>query len=143
MYETVLVPTDGSDASFRALDHAIEVARPHGAAIHVLYVIDPAVADHAPELSIDRIRDTLDAAGRRATSRLADRIERAELQVVTATREGRPADEILAYVGEADVDLVVMGSSGRAGRDRTLVGSVTERVVRADEVPVLTVPSGK
>ena len=59
--------------------------------------------------------------------------------VVTETREGVPHDTILEYAEEADVDVVVMGTHGRSGLDRYLLGSVTERVVRSAEVPVLTV----
>jgi nucleotide-binding universal stress UspA family protein len=61
---------------------------------------------------------------------------------VTENAEGNPHEEILEYVSEHGIDVVVVGSHGRSGIDRLVVGSVAERVVRLSPVPVLTVPAG-
>jgi nucleotide-binding universal stress UspA family protein len=63
----------------------------------------------------------------------------AGLTVVTEIVEGNPYKEILEYVAEHDIDMIIMGTHGRSGLDRVVMGSVAERVVRRSPVPVLTV----
>ncbi|MFD1588884.1 universal stress protein [Halorientalis brevis] len=140
MYDTILVPTDGSDLADRALEHAIAAAKQADATVHLLYVVDMRVAQSAPGLAIDEIRQTLGDEGEKVTNALERTVADADLDVVTTVREGVPDDEILAYADEADADLIVMGTHGKSQRERILVGSVTDRVNHAAEIPVLTVP---
>lgn len=140
MYDTILVPTDGSDVADRALEHAIAAASQDDATIHLLYVVDMRVAQSAPGLAIDEIRQTLSAEGEKVTQTLEGRIADAGLDTVTAVREGVPDDEILAYADDVETDLIVMGTHGKSQRERILVGSVTDRVSHGADVPVLTVP---
>lgn len=139
MYENVLLPTDGSDGTARAVEHAIHLARDNDATLHVLHVLDTSV------LPLDAhsrsLYDELEAAGRSSTEEIRDRALEVGIHSVTAFRQGTPYREILDYAGENDIDLIVMGTHGRTGLPRTLLGSVTERVVRLSEVPVLTVRS--
>lgn len=141
MYETVVVPTDGSDVAAAAVEHAIDAAERHDATVHIVYVVDMRVASTAPGLAIDEIRQTLTEEGEQVTETLADRVRSAGLDVVTAVREGVPDDEILSYVGTVAADLVVMGTAGKSQRERLRVGSVTENVLRDTSVPVLAVPA--
>ena len=143
MYDTILVPTDGSDLADRALEHAIAAAKQDGATVHLLYVVDMRVAQSAPGLAIDEIRQTLGDEGEKVTDALERTVADADLDVVTTVREGVPDDEILAFADEADADLIVMGTHGKSQRERILVGSVTDRVNHAAEIPVLTVPEEK
>ncbi|MFB6178777.1 MAG: universal stress protein [Halorientalis sp.] len=140
MYETVLVPTDGSDAADRALEHALAIGATHDATIHLLYVVDMRIAQSAPDLSIDEIRHTLRSEGQRVTARLESQVRDEGLTATTAVREGVPDDEILDYAGETDASLIVMGTHGKSQRERLLVGSVTDRVSHRADVPVLTIP---
>lgn len=143
MYETILFPTDGSDASLRALDHAIELAETYGATLHVLYVVDVSYSygdfDGAA-VDLTPMFEALREEGERTIETVEERAEAAGVDVVGATREdGAVHRVILEYAEEIDADLLVMGTHGRRGLDRWLLGSVTERVVRAADVPVLTV----
>jgi nucleotide-binding universal stress UspA family protein len=141
MYETILVPTDGSDVAAGALDHAIDAAQRHDATIHLLYVVDMRVARTAPGLGLGDLRDALEDEGERALDDLAAAVADAGLDVVTTIRQGVPDSEILDYVEEIDADFLVMGSSGKSQRERIRVGSVTESLVRAATVPVVSVPA--
>lgn len=144
MYDNVLVPTDGSDGTARVLEHALHTARRDGATLHVLHVVDTSAA---PLDAHSRAAyDALEAAGRASVVEIRDRALDAGVHVRTETREGTPFREILDYAGANDVDLIVIGTHGRTGLRRTLLGSVTERVVRLSAVPVLTVrttPAGE
>jgi nucleotide-binding universal stress UspA family protein len=85
--------------------------------------------------------DRLAAEGDRAVERVADRTAAAGVDLVgTAVVEGRPAVRIVDYAAARGVDLIVLGTHGRTGVDRYLLGSVAERVVRLAGVPVLVVP---
>ena len=121
MFDTVLIATDGSDSATEAVDGGTDLARRFDADLHALSVVDD-----------DGERSRLGEA-------LADIAARADRPVVTALREGTPADAILGYAEEADADVVVVGTRGRHGPGKYHLGSVAEAVVRRSPVPVLTV----
>ena len=140
MYDRILVPTDGSSGTAETLDHAAHIAADNDATLHVLYVVDRRVYLAADEDAADDIAASMEAAGERAIRDARDRLDDTGLELVTELREGIPHREIIDYAGEADVDLVTMGTHGRTGRDRLAsMGSVTERVVEGVELPVLVV----
>mgnify|MGYP002761347320 FL=1 len=136
MYDTILVPTDGSDQSDAALDHALELSGPHDSEVHVLYVADT----NRDSLTTQRgeVVDALEQEGDRVVSEALDRVA-AGVDVVDAVETGDPVETILDYADAVDADLVVMGTHGRRGLDRYLLGSTTERVVRLASVPILTI----
>ena len=140
MYERVLVPTDGSAGVQETLDHGLDLAERHDATVHTLYVVDRRQYIGAEDsVQADR-RATLEAEGQTAVATVEERATERGLDVVSAVREGIPSKDILSYVDEQDVDVVVMGTHGRTGRDRlSHLGSVTERVVEDADVPVLVV----
>jgi nucleotide-binding universal stress UspA family protein len=138
MYDRILVPTDGSEGTRGAVAHAIDIANAYGASLHALYVVDEDVGvDSAVVGTLDALED----AGERAIDDVVQQAEAAGIGTVEGTvASGTPHRAVLDYADEHDVDLVVMGTHGRTGLDRYLLGSVTEKVVRLSEVPVLTVP---
>ncbi len=132
MYDSVLVPTDGSDHAARAARHALGLARWFDATVHVVGVVDVSAAGGVSPAFVERLED-----------RAADAIERIEAmadddRIRSTVLEGTPASTILEYAGERDVDLIAMGTHGRTGVNRYVTGSVTERVIRQSDVPVLT-----
>ena len=137
MYGRILLPTDGSDANSRAVEQAVGLARETGAGLHVLFVLEDI--PYAPEMMDDAVEGQLREIGEAAIEEIEERAEAAGVDLVTEMRKGVPHETILEYAEEAGVDAVVMGTHGRSGLDRYLLGSVTERVVRSAEVPVLTV----
>ncbi|WP_460918485.1 universal stress protein [Salinarchaeum chitinilyticum] len=144
MYERILVPTDGSAGVERAVDHAIDLAAAHGATIHAVYVVNTASYGGIPmETSWDGIRDVLSEEGEAALDRVTELAAAAGVEVETAVVDGSPSRQIVEYAEQVDCDLIVMGTHGRGGLDRLLLGSVAERVVRSSEIPVLTVRVGE
>lgn len=147
MYETILVPTDGSDVAESAVEHALSIAESSGAAVHALYVVDLDAASYGLDATqIEQLRarelDALPEIGARAeeaTGRIAATAAERGVDVVEATEVGDPSERIVDYAERNDVDLAVMASHGRSGVSRLLLGSVTERVVRTADFPVLVV----
>jgi nucleotide-binding universal stress UspA family protein len=135
MYDTILVPTDGSEPATAALDHAADLAAAHDATVHLLYVTEsPAIA---PTPTAGNVLDELERHGEEIVDEAAERLR--NLRVHTSVARGSPHRAILDYTETNDIDLVVMGTHGRTGLSHALLGSVAERVVRLSPVPVLTV----
>ncbi|RDI71999.1 universal stress protein [Halopelagius longus] len=136
MFDTIVIATDGSESVRRAIDVALDLADRFEAGVHVLYVVDESEVESSPERLRDEMREALADRGEQA---LAEVQEETEREVTTAVVEGRPAGVIGDYARENDADMVAMGTRGRHGENRFLIGSVAERVVRTCPVPVLTV----
>lgn len=139
-YDDILLPTDGSDAAASAIEHGLAVAGRFDARVHAVHVVDirnvAASAEYTlPSEVIERFR----SRGQTATERIATRAGNAGIDAVTAVPEGSPASELLVYGDENDVDLIAMGTTGRSGLERVLLGSTTERVIRRADMPVLAV----
>jgi nucleotide-binding universal stress UspA family protein len=142
MYDRILVPTDGSDPALAATDHALTIAERFDATVHALYVVDiDGIAHEAPGLGLDALRDALRSEGEGATATVAERAEERGIAVRQSVVEGVAEDAVVDYADDEGIDLIVMGTHGRRGLDRYLVGSVTERVVRRTDVPTLVVRS--
>ena len=140
MYDRILVPTDGSECADRAVEHALDIAGQYDAELHVLSVVDSRDVSHsAPAISPDQVEQTLRDRAESVVEEVADRAEAAGVDAVTAVEPGIPDDVVVEYAEDEDCDLIVMGTHGRTGLERYLLGSVTERTVRRSSVPVLTV----
>lgn len=137
----VLVPIDGSPQAEAALEFALEEI--DDATFTALTVLDPAEAGAGTEVGMAAHGDEwMAAAEDRAEERLQRAEERAEefgRDLRTATAVGRPSRSIVEYAEDEDVDQIVMGSHGREGISRVLLGSVAENVVRRSPVPVTVV----
>lgn len=140
MYDSVLLPTDGSDNASEALEHAIGAAKAYDADLHIASIIDRRVVLAAETDDKDDVHADLAAEAEEAVSKLAERAEDAGLDVTTATPEGVPHRKIQSYAESAGIDLIVLGTHGRTGREKRLnLGSTTERVVKATDRPLLVV----
>jgi nucleotide-binding universal stress UspA family protein len=140
MYDHILVPTDGSTGTDRAVEHALDLAEAYDADLHVLYVVNTSAYSTLPaDANWESIIDALEEEGKTATGEVAERAEASGIDVTVEVDDGVPHKRILGYADEHGIDLIVMGTHGKTGLDRLLLGSVTEKVVRSSEVPVLTV----
>ena len=140
MYETILVPVDGSQGSRRATRHAVGIAERFGADVHALYVVDvTAIQASAPDLDLNDVRRSMRETGEGATAAVAEVAGEAGVDCTTSLVEGTTPEAILDYAADHDVDLIVMGTHGRRGIERFFRSSVAERVVRRANVPVMTV----
>lgn len=147
MYDHLLIPTDGSKTAEYAVDQAVDVASKYDATVHALYVIDVDATSYALGTEqVDRIRQghldempEVKAEADAATGYVADVAAEHGLSVEEHVTAGEPARAIRNFVEDADIDLVVMGSHGRSGLSRVILGSVTEKVLRRTRLPVLVV----
>jgi len=135
----ILVPIDFSEASDAALEHGKEIAQTYGAEIDLLHVVEEPFYPPAygPDVASFPTQDVVE----RVEKQLAD-MAREEIgyeHVMISARTGYPSSEILDYIDENEVDLVVMATHGRTGLDRVLLGSVAERVLRQSPTPVFIV----
>jgi nucleotide-binding universal stress UspA family protein len=129
----VVVAYDFSPSSEQALGRAVEVAaRAPQHVLHIVSVLDPH--EHATAEVADRVREELLA---HATAAFAGRPTAAEVQFFVHARIGQPAAEILMLAREVGADLIFIGSHGKTGIERLLLGSVSERVVREAGCPVM------
>ncbi|WP_134669802.1 universal stress protein [Halorussus marinus] len=143
MYDRILVPTDGSTDTERAVEHAADLAAAHDAELHAVYVVNAATFAGLPmETSWEGIDDVLRGEGESALDRVETIADERDVPVSARLLEGSPSRRIVEYAEDEGCDLVVMGTHGRGGIDRLLLGSVAEGVVRACSVPVLTVQVG-
>lgn len=137
MYSRILLATDGSDAVEPAIEHAIELAAYCDATLYVVSVIDASAASGVPEAQTAPIQEIMEDAAQKAVEAAADRARNRGVAVETMVRNGSVHGEILQAAVDADVDLIVMGTHGRSGLDRLLLGSVADRVIRQASQPVL------
>ncbi|MFC4543792.1 universal stress protein [Halosolutus amylolyticus] len=133
MYDDVLIATDGSDPASRATQQGLSIADDVGARVHALSVAD------VPAIARDSTREQVRADCREFVDAVADEATARDVSVTTAVRDGRPHHEILAVADEHDVDLLILGTHGRTGVRRWLLGNVAMGVVRGARRPVLTV----
>jgi nucleotide-binding universal stress UspA family protein len=147
MYTRILVAIDGSPNSANALKHAADLAKGLSASLRVLHVVDIGLLPFEPELSIDF--DALFAARHAAAEKILadarDSVQAPGLEVDARLLDtATPTQHIAAAIAEAaaswPADLLVLGTHGRRGVDRWLLGSVAEGVARRSTVPVLLVP---
>ncbi|MFB6136232.1 MAG: universal stress protein [Halobacteriaceae archaeon] len=128
----VLVPIDGSETSFRALEFALEFARRFEADVHVVHFTDAESV--ASEEIVDRAEGVLAEAGIEAEPEVAVDLD---LDLRPGDRVG---EDVVGLVEERGYDHVVMGHHGQGAVDRVILGSAAETVLRANVVPVTVVP---
>ena len=141
MYKRILVPVDGSPTSVRGLDEAIQLARLTGASIRLVHVLDQVVFVGGGTYTVD-VFGILKEAGERIMQEMKARVAAAGIEVSTFVSEvlaGRVCDIVLEQAKAFGADLIVIGTHGRRGVGRLLVGSDAEQVVRLASVPVLLV----
>lgn len=135
--DSILVPTDGSECASLAAEHAIDLAEATDAAVHVIHVVDLGML--WGDSATGAVTEALEEAGQRALDQVIEQAEAADVPTPEGTvLSGTPHEAISTYADENDNDCIVMGTHGRTGVDRMLLGSVTERVVRTTDVPVLS-----
>jgi|AGTN01.3.fsa_nt_gi Universal stress protein UspA and related nucleotide-binding proteins len=141
-YNKIMVPTDGSEYSYRAAEHAVYLARLAGARVYVLYVID---TDLAFRSGIHYAEDVsgMEGSARNITGKIKQLCEQAGVPCEEIIAKGKPADVIVDLAGQNGVDLIVMGSLGMSAIERALIGSVSDKVSRHAKCPVMIVHGPK
>ena len=142
----ILVPTDFSDHSLRALDYGVDFAQRFSSALTVVVVVEPllqAVDMSWTSVDFDELdKSHREAAAARVAEIVAERVP-AEIPCEIVTLVGKPFVEIVKYAKEHNADLIVMATHGRGAMAHILMGSTAEKVVRKAPCPVLTVKHPK
>ena len=151
MYKKILLPTDGSKNSEKAIEHALRIAELEDSEIIILNVGDSVYLTGLPEEDlITKSELILEEESQKIINHVKSIIENMEeekgfkidhVKLTPRTEEGNAADVILKLSEKEDVDLIVIASSGKHMLDRFLLGSVTEKTVRHSTVPILVIPN--
>lgn len=134
MYETVVVPLDGSELSEVALPYAEELAGRLGSAIKLVYVSDSMDSQyqHMRQFYLDKVADNI----KHEAAKHIPAGEKREAKVTATVLIGNPAEEIVGYADKEGAGLIVMATHGRSGLGRWALGSVADKVVRSASQPV-------
>lgn len=148
MYKRILLPTDGSEYAKKAGEHAIMIANAGLSDLVVLSVVDAGYLDALTEEDLkEKLDDSLKKEGKQAVEAFSNQLMESKCQGVcqqnvnltTEIKEGNPAEVILKTIDEDNIDLVVIGSSGKHALTKFVYGSVTDKVVRSAKCPVLVI----
>lgn len=138
-YKKIMVATDGSELVKKAVETAIEISRLSGAKLYAVYVVVPTT--HSPrdfgweKAAMEHFMNE----GKMATLFVEEEAKPAGVVVESVILQGQPADKIVEFAEQQGIEMIVMGTLGKTGLDRFLLGSVAENVVRHSKTPVLVV----
>jgi nucleotide-binding universal stress UspA family protein len=136
----ILIPTDGSEYSLHAAEYGLSLAKQHNGQITVVYVLDEVVIDRFTHVTErEDIEKELKEDGQRYVNFVLGLAEKESVKANSLIVKGRPFEQIVHLANGLNMDLIVMGTYGRRGADRILLGSVAERVIEYAHCPVLVV----
>ena len=137
----ILIATDGSEAANEAADFGMEMVGCSGAKVYALYVIDttPYRSVSLDKIWSKEVLDEFEQAGHEATSYVEKIAKTAGVEVESRVLKGHPAEKIVSFAEDNDIDMIIIGSLGKGGYERVVLGSVSEKVLRHAKVPVLVV----
>lgn len=143
LHRNILIATDGSDNTLKAISCGIEFAKLSGATVYALYVVDtPSTISETWTLGKEMIYEVMRKDGEKAVSKIKKLGEASEVKVKEVILDGYPSNEIIDFAENNNIDLIVMGTLGKTGIEKFLIGSVAEKVVRGSKVPVMVVRGG-
>ena len=139
MYKKILVPTDGSEFAKKAQKHALFLSKMSGAELIAVSVTENNFVNGLPlDDEVYQLNQILKEKSEENLKEF-EKLNEDNLKITHIVREGSPAKVILEVASEEDVDLIVMGSSGKSGFDRFIMGSVADKVVNSAKCAVLVV----
>jgi nucleotide-binding universal stress UspA family protein len=144
MYKKMLIPLDGSELSEVVFPYAKELAGRLGLDVILLHVHSPEEGEKAPlhRAYIERKAEVIKRQSEEVQQKIGIRPGAKPVQVQCELAVGYPAEEILRYADENDIDLILMATHGRSGIRRWVMGSVADKVLQASQVPVWLVRAG-
>lgn len=136
----ILIPTDGSDCSLRAATAGISLAKLFNAEIYAIYVVDTIILEQLTRsIATNDVEKELKEKGERYLNYIVESAKKEGIKAEAILTKGEPHDQIVSFAKTKGIDLIVMGTYGRRGTKRILIGSVTERVIEYAPCPVLVV----
>ncbi|WP_406536495.1 universal stress protein [Methanobrevibacter sp.] len=140
MYKKILVPTDGSEFAKKAQKHALFLAKVSGAEIVAVSVTENNFVNGLPlDDEVYQLNQILKERSEENLKEFDELNDNNDLKITHVIREGSPAKVILEVAKDEDIDLIVMGSSGKSGFDRFIMGSVADKVVNSAKCAVLVI----
>ena len=138
LFTKILVATDGSKMNLDAVEEALRIGRACGSPVHAVYVSDTSTLESGPaDMMIGDAWDVMQREAEEALDRVRGKAGGVLLETVIL--EGKPAEEIVKYAREKGIDLIVIGTQGKRGIERLLLGSVAENIIRSAPCKVLVV----
>ena len=140
-YKKILIATDGSENADRAILSGIDIAKKLGAKVYAVCVVPTHPSSSMP-IGSRMMRwevpfNVMMEEATKAVEHIADVYSSSGIEVKTVILEGHPAEEIIKFAEASNIDLILMGSLGKTGLTRLLLGSVAEEVLRQSTVDVL------
>ena len=142
VFKKILFPTDFSVASDYAMSYAISMAKRYKAKFFLLHVVDTTYdisGFYIPHISAEKLMQEMEEAAEKKLTNISSAISRRVKAREIVVKSGIPHKEILKFAKDKGVDMIIMGTHGKAGLDHLLFGSTTERVLRQANCPVLTI----
>lgn len=137
-YKNIVVATDGTEFVKKAISFALDIAEMSGAKVHGIYVTDiTAISPTSTEWVL--VSENLKMESESALSYIRERAMERNIEVELVNTEGNPANEVLKYAKNVNADMIIVGATGKKTVERILLGSVSEKIVRHSEIPVLVV----
>ncbi len=143
LYRNIMIATDGSENSQRAISYGIKLAKFSGATVYAVYVVNtPSTISDSWTAGKETMHEVMRDDGKNILSRVKKFGEDSKVPVKEILLEGHPSFEIINFAEKNNIDLIVMGTLGKTGIEKFLLGSVAEKVVRNSKVPVMVVHNG-
>ncbi|HTX44302.1 MAG TPA: universal stress protein [Methanocella sp.] len=143
LFKKILIATDGSKRTQNAVEMGLKIAKEQRSKVYAIYVVDTVTFTSIPmDVTWENMYQLLKDEGEDAVKAVKTGAP-AGVDVETHVLEGNPAVEITKFAADTGVDLIVMGTLGKSGIDRILLGSTAEKVIRIANCPVLVIKSGK
>lgn len=139
MYKKIVVAVDGSEVSKNAFRHAVELTRQNNGALTVIHIVPQIETLDIETFKPESLRKGMMQEGEKILSEVRELAGKSGITVQASVEEGVPFEKICEVADKSDADLIVMGSHGRSGIGKVLIGSVTERVISRTSCPVLVV----
>jgi nucleotide-binding universal stress UspA family protein len=142
LFKKILIATDGSKRTQNAVEMGLKIATEQHSKVYAVYVVDTVTFTSIPmDVTWENMYQLLKDEGEDAVKAVKDGAPGADVE--THVLEGNPAIEITKFAADNDVDLIIMGTLGKSGIDRILLGSTAEKVIRIANCPVLVIKSNK
>lgn len=137
-YKTILVPTDGSDYSYYAAEHAVYIAKSLGSKIYILNVVDTGLAFHAG-IHMSESKTEMENSAKEAIDKIKALCDANGVVNEEAVVKGKPANAIIDFASKIEADCIVIGSIGVSAIEEVFLGSVSKSVLKSAKCPVLMV----
>ncbi len=142
LFKRILIATDGSKRTQNAVETGLKIAKEQGSKVYAVYVVDTVTFTSIPmDVTWENMYQLLKDEGEEAVKAVKEGAPGVDVE--TRVLEGNPAVEITKFAADNGVELIVMGTLGKSGIDRILLGSTAEKVIRIAHCPVLVIKSGK